>query len=134
MFASRNVHSCWNELREANNEEFVGERKNYGDDALDLEEGFTNSLLERQSEVYGITVFGEDSWRIPSGNPIDWTPPSVKTNLGEPEFDIVNNPGQCSEFTFCRVFSKGGGIYKIHALPVLFIPLPQDSSGTRLIN
>ena len=123
-----------NELREVNNKEGVGESDNDKDDTLDLEEGFKNSLLERQSEVYGITVFGEDLWRIPSGNPIDWTPPPVKTHLGEPEFDIVNNPGQCSEFTFCPVFSKGGGIYKIHALPTIVMPLQQEISGTRRIN
>ena len=41
--------SDMNELREANDEGGVGESKNDGDDALELEEGFTNSLLERQN-------------------------------------------------------------------------------------
>ena len=37
----------------------MGERKKDGDDALDLEEGFKNDLLERQSEVDGTTIVGE---------------------------------------------------------------------------
>ena len=117
-----------NELREVNNKEGVGESDNDKDDTLDLEEGFKNSLLERQSEVNGTTVFVDESWRLPPRTPIDWTPPPVKTRLGEPEFEPVDNPGQWSEFTFRPVFSKGVGIYKIHSLPTGFIPLPQDIS------
>ena len=58
----------------------------------------------------------------------------VKTQLGEPEFETADNPGQWSELTFCPVYEKGGVIYKIHALPTGVMPLPQDSSGTRRIN
>ena len=95
-----------NELIQANDEECVGERKKDGDDALDLEEGFKNDLLERQSEVDGTTIVGEQSGRLPPRTPIDWTPPTVKTKLGETEFKTVDNPGQWSEFTFCPVFVK----------------------------
>ena len=37
----------------------MGDIKNGGDDALELEEGFKNPLLERQSEVDGTTIVGE---------------------------------------------------------------------------
>ena len=70
-----------NELREANYEKGVGESDNDGDDALDLEEGCTNSLLEHQSEVDGTTIVGEESGRIPPRTPIDWKPPHVKTQI-----------------------------------------------------
>ena len=73
-----------NELREANYEEGVVESDNDGDDALDLEEGFTNALLERQSKVYCTTIFGEESGSLSPHTSIDWTPPPVKTQLVEP--------------------------------------------------
>ena len=114
-----------NELREAKDEEGVGESDNDGYDTLDLEEGFTNSLLELQSEVDGTTIVGEESRRILPRTPIGWTPLPFKTQLVEPEFDTVDNPGQWSDFTFRTVFAKGGGIYKIHALPTGVMPLPQ---------
>ena len=50
--------SRMNELREENHEEDVGESNNARDDALDLEEDFTNALLERQSEVDSTTIVG----------------------------------------------------------------------------
>ena len=46
---------------------------------MDLEEGFTNSLLERQSEVDGKNIVGEDSGRIPPLTTIYWTLLPVKT-------------------------------------------------------
>ena len=122
-----------NELREDNDEEGVGESNNDIDGALDLDEGFTNVLLEFESEVDGTTIVGEESGRLPPRTPIDWTPPPVK-NLGETEFKTVDNPGQWIKFTFRPVFAKRGGIYKRNALPTLVIPLPQYSSGTRQIN
>ena len=73
-----------NELREAKDEEGVGESDNDGYDTLDLEEGFTNCLLEHHSEVDGTTIVGEDSGRIPPCTPIDWKPPPIKTQIGEP--------------------------------------------------
>ena len=123
-----------NELRESNNEEGVGESDNDRDDALDLKEGFKNSLMERQSEVDGTTIVGEDSGRLPTRTLVYWTPLTVKTHLVEPEFDTFDNPGKCSEFTFRPLFAKGGVIYKRHALPTGVMPLPQNSSGTRRIN
>ena len=108
----------------------MGESNNDRDDALDLEEGFTNSLLERQSELYGMTIVGEDSGRLPPLTPIDLTLKLVKTQLGETEFNTVNNPGQWSEFTFRPVFVKVGGMYKRHALSTGVMPLPQYSSFT----
>ena len=95
-----------NELREANDEEGVGESENDGDDALDLKEVFTNSFLERQSKVAGTNIVGEESGRLPPHTTIDWTPLPVKTHIGEPEFENVDNPGQWSEFTFHPVFAK----------------------------
>ena len=68
-----------NELREANDEEGVDESDNGGDDALDLEEGFTNALLELQSDVDGTTIVGDKSGRLRT--PIYWTPPPVKTQI-----------------------------------------------------
>ena len=82
------------------------ESRNDGDDALDLEEGFKNDLLERQSEVDVTTTVGEESGRLPPHTTIDWTPLPVKTHIGEPEFENVDNPGQWSEFTFHPVFAK----------------------------
>ena len=38
----------------------MGEINSDGDDALDIEEGFKNSLLGRQSEVDGTTIVGEE--------------------------------------------------------------------------
>ena len=113
-----------NELREANNEEVVGEIDHDVDDALDLEELFTYALLEHQIEVDVTTIVGDDSERPPQHTPIDLTPPPVKTQLGEPEFQTVNNTGQWSEFTFLPVFSKGFNIYKRYALPTGVMPLP----------
>ena len=123
-----------NEHREANNEEDVGESDNDGDDALDLEEGFKNSLLGRQSEVNGTTIVDEESGRLPPSNPIDWTRMPVKTQIGEPEFETADNPSQWSEFNFCPVYAKGGVIYKIHDLPIGVMPVPQYISVTRRIN
>ena len=57
----------------------MGESDNDGDDALDLEEGFTNSLMERKIEVDGTNIVGEESGRLPPRTPIDWTPAPVKT-------------------------------------------------------
>ena len=113
-----------NGLREANNEEGVGESDNGRDDALDLKEGFINALLELQSDVDGTTIVGDESGRLPPRTPIDLTSPTVKTQLNEIEFDNVNNPGQWSELTFLLVFAKGGGIYKINALPTGVMSLP----------
>ena len=90
--------------------------------------------MERQSEVDGTNIVGEESGRLPPRTPIDWTPTPVKTQLSEPEFDTVDNHGQCSEFTFQPVFAKGGGILKIHALPTGVIQIQQDSSGTIRVN
>ena len=45
-------------------------------------------------EVYGTTTVGEESGRLPPRTAIDWTPPPVKENLNEPEFETVDNPGQ----------------------------------------
>ena len=70
-----------NEIREVNNEEGVGESNNDGYDALELKEGFTNALLKLQSEMDGTTIFGEESGRLPSRTPIDWTPLPVKIKL-----------------------------------------------------
>ena len=123
-----------NELREANNEEGVGESENDRDDALEPEQGFTNALLELQSEAGGTTIVGEESGRLPPRTPVDWKPPPVKTHIGAPEFKTDDNPGQWSEYTFHLVFAKGGGIYKRHALPTVTMQLPQDSSGTIQIN
>ena len=123
-----------NEHREANYEEGVGESENDGDDALDLEEVFANALLERESEVDGTNIVGEESGRLQPRTPIYWTPPHVKINLGELKFETVDNPGQWSEFTFIPVFTKRDGIYKRHALPTGVMPPPHENSGTRLIN
>ena len=109
-----------NELREANFEECVVESDNVVDDALDLEEGFTNDLLERQIDVDGTTIFGEESGRIPPRTHIDWTPPPVKTKLGEPEFETVENPGQWSDSPLSQSFQKEAVFTK----DMLF---PQDS-------
>ena len=49
-----------NKIREAKDEEGVGESNNDRDDALYLEEVFTNYFLERQIEVYGTTMVGEN--------------------------------------------------------------------------
>ena len=46
---------------------------------LELEEGFKNALLERQSEVDVTTTVGEESGRLPPRTPIDWTPLPIKT-------------------------------------------------------
>ena len=123
-----------NERREANDEEVMGESENGGDDVLDLEEVFTNSLLGHQSEVDGTTIVGEDSGKLPPRTTIYWASPPVKTQLSEPEFDTVNNPGQWSEFTFRPAFVKVGGMYKRHALSTGVMPLPQYSSGKIRIN
>ena len=48
----------------------MGESDNDGDDALDLEEGFTNSLLERQREVYDTTIVGGESGILSPRTPI----------------------------------------------------------------
>ena len=90
--------------------------------------------MELQSEADVTTNVGEDSERLPSRTPMDWTPPLVKTQLGEPDFKTVKKYGPWSEFTFRLGFAKGGGIYKIHALPTGVMPLAQDSSGTRQFN
>ena len=45
---------------------------------MELEEGFTNSTLERESEVYVLTIVGEESGRLAPRTTIDWTPPPVK--------------------------------------------------------
>ena len=81
-----------------------------------------------------MTIVGEDSGRLPPLTPIDLTLKLVKTQLGETEFNTVNNPGQWSEFTFRPVFVKVGGMYKRHALSIGVMPLPKNSSGTRRIN
>ena len=59
----------------------MGESKNDRDDALDLEEGFINDLMERQIDMDGTTTFGEELGMLPPLPPIDWTPPHVKTQL-----------------------------------------------------
>ena len=107
----------------------MGESDNDGDDALDLEEGFTNSLMERQIEVDCTNIVGEESGKIPPRTQIDWTPPPVKRELGETEFETADNPGHWSEFTFIPVFAKLGGMYIINALPTGVMPPPQDISG-----
>ena len=58
----------------------------------------------------------------------------LNTQLGEPEFETVYNPGQWSEFNFRPVFAKLCGMYIIHDIPTGFMPLPQDSSDTRRRN
>ena len=102
--------SNMNELREANNEEGVGESNNYEDNALELEKVFKNALLECQIEVDDKTIVGEESGRLPPRTPVDWIPLHVKTQLGKPEFKTVDNPGHWNEFTFSPVFAKVGGM------------------------
>ena len=72
--------------------------------------------------MYGTTIFGEDSGRLPPRTPIVWTPPPVKKKLDEPDFETVNNLGQWIEFTFCPVFAKGDEIYIRHDLPTGVMP------------
>ena len=126
--------SIMNDFREENNEEGVGESNNDRDDALELEEGFANALMELQSDVDEMTIVGEDSGRLPPLNPIDWTPPPFKTRLGEQEFETVNNPDQWIELTFHPDFAKVGSIYKRHVPPTVVMPLSQDGNGTRRSN
>ena len=57
----------------------MGEIRNDGDDALELEERFTTTLLERQSEVDGTNIVGEESGRLPPRTTIDWITTPVKT-------------------------------------------------------
>ena len=83
-----------NEIGEGNNEEGVGESNSDREYALDLEEGFKNTLLGRQSAVGVTTIVSEESGRLPPRTPIDWTAPPVKTQLSEPEFETSDNPGQ----------------------------------------
>ena len=42
----------------------------------------------------GTTIVGEDSGRLPPRTPIVWTPPPVKKQLDEPDFETADNLGQ----------------------------------------
>ena len=48
-----------------------------------------------------------DHVNIP-GAPDDWIPPLPKTEAGEPPFEMVDNPGEWSQFTYRPQFGSSG--------------------------
>jgi hypothetical protein len=72
-------------------------------------------------------------WKPPTAPP-EWVAPPPKTDLGEPEFEDVDNPGKWSDFTFRARFNKRKKEYAYHAMPTGATPVPIDpATGTRSI-
>jgi hypothetical protein len=72
--------------------------------------------------------------------PDDWLikKPKTKMEAGEPESIFVDNPCNCSDFTYCPKFAakaKGKDIkkgqYTHHLLPTGAMPVPADAAGNR---
>ena len=70
--------------------------------------------------------------------PNDWEDPAPDTERNEPPFELVDNPGNWSSYSFRPVFKKEGGsrtaIYKHHCLPTGCIPVEKNEDGRRIVD
>ena len=68
--------------------------------------------------------------------PKDWQPKPPNTKLNEPNFDVVDNPGNWCEYTFLAKFGTDGKgkdkkkKYLHHALPTGCTPVPMNDEGS----
>ena len=70
--------------------------------------------------------------------PENWTAPVVDAAAGEPEFEMVDNPGDWNRFVFQPKFSgsnkQNNKKYLYHALPSGAQVVPADGDGKRILN
>jgi hypothetical protein len=72
-----------------------------------------------------------EAFPVPS-TPTDWEPPAPNTSKGEPDFSMLDNPGDRTPFTFRPDFDKTNPKqYKKHSLPTGATPVPADAEGKR---
>ena len=67
-------------------------------------------------------------------SPNDWSHPPAKTEKGEPQFELIDNPGGWSSFTFRPEFDKGipaDSQYTVHTLPTSATTVPKGENGQR---
>jgi hypothetical protein len=103
--------------------------------------------LNRKEGVDRLTIKTEDEYfeplsiplQTPDGTvmltcatkPDDWVAPAPKTDLGEPKFEEVDNPGKWPQFCFTPKFKMEGRKavqYLHHALPSGCTPVPLDQT------
>jgi hypothetical protein len=84
------------------------------------------------------TAFLADKETSISSPPADWQPTDAQAELGEPQWEDVDNPGKWSRFTFRPKFVKDKNSstkkYSHHALPGGVQVCPKDSNGKRTCN
>ena len=61
------------------------------------------------------------------GTPSNWVAPAAKSAQGEPDFHLVDNPGNWLDFTFRPQFKTPSGPYVCHALPTGATPVPETN-------
>ena len=102
-----------------------------------LDEHDDNIIIDGHAPDNSLLIedLGEDvSFAKP---PADWAPKAPKTEVGEPDFYNVDNPGGWDAYTFKPKFSLKTskdikkGQYTHHALPTGARPVPQDAEGKR---
>ena len=71
------------------------------EDDLVVDENYCTSVVLSQQEMDAI-----HNAKIPGASD-DWRPPPAKTEKGEPQFEIINNPGEWSSLTLCPEFIMG---------------------------
>jgi hypothetical protein len=86
--------------------------------------------LEGSKNIYDLTQ-GNDSLSYPK-IPEDWKP-STKTELGQPPFLQVDNPGDWPEYCYGAKFAKKPKKYSHHALPTGARPVPPNEAGERKV-
>ena len=102
----------------------------------DFLEGDNDSALVQDTNVNSILLH-QGILRVPAnvtipGTPSDWVAPAAKSAQGEPDFHLVDNPGNWSDFTFRPQFKTPSGPYICHALPTGATPVP-ETNGKRVV-
>ena len=79
-------------------------------------------------------TFDPDEVKIPKA-PYDWVGPDPNTSSGEPNFDLVDNPGICSSLSCHPVFASGakGSQYKANCLPSGCHPVFPNEDGAGIL-
>ena len=92
---------------------------------------------EEQTSGNGPVLYGAPRNWLPPCAPDDFVVPARKVDLGEPQFEDLDNPGGWSSYTFRPYFVKEKGEplkCTHHRLPTGATPVPKDEEGKRVVH
>ena len=95
-----------------------------------MEKNYHTSVVISQGEAEAI-----NNVKI-LGSPGDWIPLPAKTEKGEPQFELIDNPSGWSNFKFWPEFDKGrlsGSKYTMHTLPTGATLVTKEENGQRKV-